>query len=1385
MDAQTCRVSDMENGRVGTTLRLPQARELILNISLIALYLAAALAGSGAGAVPLGALPAAGASPGPAGVAAPVPLVPRFRIRLLRGRLAVETAADPAQAVQRNTDQVSVRAFNVNANAINIIAGSFTPVTNTPHNADQVFAAVFNPSSNAIQVNCVSGCGTGTVNSGTSGRMAYYPATGTAVSGSANATISNGTLTLGANGTAAGVLALANSATGGAAVTLQNLGASTAYNFNLPATAGTSGQCLQSGGGGAPDTWGACGSAANPGGSSGQIQYNSSSAFGGFTLAGDCTLSIPNITCNRTNGTAFAPSATTDATNASNISSGTLAAARLPSGVAQTNQSNAYSTGTQDFSGATSLKVPVKAGATATANGQIAYDSTANVPHMAVASADAKLATFTATPATGNCVKWINGTQVGDQGAACGSVTSVGLALPGIFAVSGSPVTGGGTLTGTLSSQTANTFFAGPSGSAGTPAFRAIVAADIPTLNQNTTGNATTATALAGTPTLCLAGQAPTGISANGNAAGCAPFGTVTGSNLTSGQLLAGSGGAGVQVANLTGDITTSGGLGTTVSAIKGSSVPALASGYLHYTGSTFSWDTPSSMVYPAGGIPLSTGVAWGTSLLETDNNMIVGVSGAWAEVSTLPTPLFPSLSGDVTNTAGSLSTTVGKIKNVAVPALAAGYLHYNGSAFVWDTPTGGGTPGGTDTAVQYNSSGTSFAGDASNFAYNPTTHAVTLTGTVTASSFVSTGTAPGTITWTSGSMSAGTAGTVQCGANTGSVFACSLNGSAVFSVPFIVTGSDLGGTPLMPQVAGVHASYPVNLNNQPLTVQRVNDGTSGTVINETVKLASTGTGNTTTAVVTAGSETAGVLGICQANCGTSAAPPAMIATSGQALLLFDATAIGAANDYVQQSATAGLGHDAGSSKPSSGQILGQTLGPLPSSAPNQPATGTIAGTDTGTTKCAGATCYVKFTYVNLYGETVASAEKSQAVTSGNLLTATSPGASTGATSYNVFVSTSSGGEVYQQTLAIGTNYTESTGGLNTTTADQFGYVSPPPNNLMAVSLVNRDTNSGGGSMVYPGAGIAISTGSAWGASLTETDGDMVAGVAGSWSKVSTLPTAMMPALTGDVTNTAGALATTVGGIKGASVPALASGYLHYTGSAFAWDTPGSMVYPGAGISNSTGSAWGTSYGAQGTDTNLLTAGTVSGTGSTLCTDANGGATTSGCSSGGAAPIYVWTIPNNGGNMNTGQATTANVYNYIPISGYPPGGMSPTKMQISIQTADGTNNSSFGIATGTSGGTCTVQVKSTAATYGSAGITMLTVSGTIPAPSSSNTRMFFVWTSAAGTIKPGYMSNSMFATSGIGPTGTTSGGALGTSFSCPTDLATAQTVNPAAGMLVQ
>lgn len=66
-----------------------------------------------------------------------------------------------------------------------------------------------------------------------------------------------------------------------------------------------------------------------------------------------------------------------------------------------------------------------------------------------------------------------------------GSVTSVALSLPAaIFTVTGSPITTNGTLAATLVTQAANTVWAAPNGSTGAPAFRALVANDIPTITS-------------------------------------------------------------------------------------------------------------------------------------------------------------------------------------------------------------------------------------------------------------------------------------------------------------------------------------------------------------------------------------------------------------------------------------------------------------------------------------------------------------------------------------------------------------------------------------------------------------------------------------------------------------------------------------------------------------------------------------------------------------------------------------------------------------------------------------------------------------------------------------------------------------------------------------
>lgn len=107
-------------------------------------------------------------------------------------------------------------------------------------------------------------------------------------------------------------------------------------------------------------------------------------------------------------------------------------------------------------------------------------------------------------------------------GGGSGTVTSVGLVdSTGLFTVTNSPVTTSGNLTlSALASQTANTFLAAPNGSSGAPAFRAILAADVPTLNQNTTGTAANITASSNSTLTTLSVLSLPGSQVSGNIAG-------------------------------------------------------------------------------------------------------------------------------------------------------------------------------------------------------------------------------------------------------------------------------------------------------------------------------------------------------------------------------------------------------------------------------------------------------------------------------------------------------------------------------------------------------------------------------------------------------------------------------------------------------------------------------------------------------------------------------------------------------------------------------------------------------------------------------------------------------------------------------------------------
>jgi hypothetical protein len=151
-----------------------------------------------------------------------------------------------------------------------------------------------------------------------------------------------------------------------------------------------------------------------------------------------------------------------------NFSAGTITATLSGNATSATSATSATTAGiATNLSGGAGGSIPYQSGASTTAmlsNGTAGQVLTSNGTTLAPS--------------------WTNPTN--------GTVTSVGLSLPAFITVTNSPVTGSGTLTGTLASQTANTFFAAPNGSAGTPTFRSIVAADIPNIAESQVTNLVT-----------------------------------------------------------------------------------------------------------------------------------------------------------------------------------------------------------------------------------------------------------------------------------------------------------------------------------------------------------------------------------------------------------------------------------------------------------------------------------------------------------------------------------------------------------------------------------------------------------------------------------------------------------------------------------------------------------------------------------------------------------------------------------------------------------------------------------------------------------------------------------------------------------------------------
>jgi hypothetical protein len=348
------------------------------------------------------------------------------------------------------------------------------------------------------------------------------------------------------------------------------------------------------------------------------------------------------------------------------------------------------------------------------------------------------------TLVSGTNIKTINGSSVLGSGNL--------VVTPGVASLTATaPVVATGTSTPVISlasaygdtqnpyaSKTANHILAAPNGTSGVPTFRAMVASDVPTLNQSTTGNAATVTTNAnltgpvtsiGNATAIANGAISNAMLANGAVANLS--GTNTGDNATNSQY------SGL-VSNATHTGDAIGNVGLTVKGINGTLLSNLNTGILKNTTGT---GVPSIAV--AADFPIlnqnTTGTAGSTATLATARTIStngdvlytsppfdgsanvlgtatlasIGVAGTYTKVTTdakgrvtvganLTAGDVPTLNQNTTGTADNVTGIVAVANGgtgTATPSLIAGTNVTITGTFPNQTiaASGGGGGGGTE----------------------------------------------------------------------------------------------------------------------------------------------------------------------------------------------------------------------------------------------------------------------------------------------------------------------------------------------------------------------------------------------------------------------------------------------------------------------------------------------------------------------------------------------------------------------------------------------------------------------------------------------------------------------------------------------------------------
>jgi hypothetical protein len=425
---------------------------------------------------------------------------------------------------------------------------------------------------------------------------------------------------------------------------------------------------------------------------------------------------------------AYLPEGVTFGTNAFNLGTSVISGGTWQGGTIQpgyggtglttfTGANNAlYSTGATTLTAGT---LPVAAGGTGVTatptNGQLLIGNGTN---YSVASLGAGTGISTTTGSgtltiNNTGVTSLAGTSPVNASASTGSVT-VSLA------------SGYGDTQNPYASKTANFFLAAPNGTAGAPTFRAIVAADIPTLNQNTTGSAGS---VANAVTFNNGGAGDvSGTTFNGSAARTISYNTV-GAPSTTGTNATGTWGI-----SISGNAATA----TTASNVNNGTLTLAVSGTGLSGSQTFTANQSTNATFTVTSNATSANTASTIVARDASGNFSAGTITA-------------TLSGSATS-AGSVSNSV-TFNNGGAGGASGSTFNGSGALTVSYNTVGAPSTGGTNASGTW---GISISGSAATLTTGRT---IGMTGDVTwtSASFNGSANVTGTATLANSGVTAGT----------------------------------------------------------------------------------------------------------------------------------------------------------------------------------------------------------------------------------------------------------------------------------------------------------------------------------------------------------------------------------------------------------------------------------------------------------------------------------------------------------------------------------------------------------------------------------------------------------------------------------------------------